>query len=445
MRLFGEKLSRFYTDEITQVMGQFSDKKDVRKMGIWQLGCYLLTFVLIASFKGADPLSERHPASIGGDCFHDVKLFLGKRPVLTRAWSKFKKLKGGYKLDQRKLAFYREEYARGVDTEGIQFREVNPSPEGLLAYIEAINKSLGGDHIPDSRKLSFLKRRKISKIVETMNADGKLLMNDLEDLVGDLYLTVYGPSMKANEVLFEDNIEKRVLARVIQEDMASRGLSNIFVKYKILGKKKTWMQKFVRSKVGRSLGTGVMNLGVLWGLPPIYLPGLRPIKIPEHLMADLLENGLTDDMVKKLEQEIGRELGDKLTFNLQNRARYRLFRRYYMAGISAYLTYMVITDFHETNSLLAEEAEALDELASEMTTNLENAMELEAKGYDIFEEDEEVESLLNTKPKSNRWCEAITQCLASESEELGEKIQKGSDTYKACKEFMDPENLCPSM
>ncbi len=417
-------------------------------MGIWQLACYLLTFALIASFEGRGPEGERHPASIGGDCFHDVKLFLGKRPVLTRAWSKFKKIKSGHKLDQAKLAFYREEYARGIEAEGIQFRDVNPSSEGLIAYIEAINKSLGGDNIPDSRKLSFLKRRKISKIVETMNSNGKLLMNDLEDLVGDLYLTVYGPSMKANEVLFEDNIEKRVLARVIQEDMASRGLSNVFAKYKILGKKKTWMQKFVRSNLGKSLGTGVMNLGVLWGLPPIYLPGLRPIKIPEHLMADLIENGLTNEMVKKLEQEIGRELGDKLTFNLQNRARYRLFRRYYMAGMSAYLSYMVISDFHETNSLLADEADVLNDLASEMTTNLENAMELEAKGYDIFEEDEadkEVDSLLTTKPKSNRWCEAIEQCLASESEELGEKVQKSSDSYKACKEFMDPENLCPSM
>ena len=158
-------------------------------------------------------------------------------------------------------------------------------------------------------------------------------------------------------------------------------------------------------------------------------------------MTELLENGLTDEMVKKLEQEIGRRLGDKVTFNLQNRARYRLFRRYYMAGISAYLTYMMVMEFHETNSNLAEEADALDELASEMTTVLEDAMELEAKGYDIFEKTE-TES---APTEGNRWCEAIQQCLESEGEEVGEKIVKGHDSYSACKEFMDPENLCPSM
>lgn len=399
----------------------------------------MLTFSILAFFQGPQSVTERSPASVAGDCFSDVRLFLGKRPVLTRAWSKFKQIKSGYKLDSERLAYYREEYSRALEVDGIEFRDVKPTSESLIAYIETINKSLGGDHVPEARKMNFFRRQSVANIVDTMNSDGKLLMNDIEDLVGDLYLAVYGPSMKANEVLFEDHIEKRVLARVIQEDLAARGLSNVFFKYKILGKKKTWAQKFVRSKFGRTLGTGILNLPVLFGLPPMYLPKLKQIKIPESLVGDLIENGLTDEMAKKLEQEIGRQLGDKLTFNLQNRARYRLFRRYYMAGISIYLTYMAVIEFHETNSALGEEAEVLNELASEMTGTLENAMELEAKGYDIFEKKEEEPN------EENRWCQAMAQCIESESEELGEKVLKGSESYKACKEFMDPDNLCPSM
>ena len=376
--------------------------------------------MIFAAFNGslkAPPEPSREPASIVGSCFNDVKLFMGKRAVLTKVWSKLKKSSSGHKLDYERLNFYREEYLRGIEADSINFRDVHPTSEGLIA-----------------------------NIVDTLNSNGKLLFSDLENLMGDLYLAVYGPSMKANEVLFEDNIEKRVLARVIQEDLASRGLYNVFTKYKILGKKKTWAQKFTRSNLGKGLGTSIMNLGTLFGLPPIYLPKLRPIKIPEHLVQELLENGLNNEIAKKLEQEIGRSLGDKLTFNLQNRARYRLFRRYYMAGISAYLTYMMVMEFHETNSALSEEGELIEAMATEMTSSLDNAMELEAKGYDIFEKTEkEVKAQLSAGTKDNRWCQAIVQCLESEAEDLGQAIEKGSDSYKACKEFMDPENLCPSL
>lgn len=420
----------------------------MRNCGVGLLGLYILTFSLFALFNGGveGPVYKtRLPASVGGSCFNDVKLFLGKRAKLTKVWSKLKKTKSGHKLDYDRLNLYREEYLRGIETESIQFRDVHQSSEGLIAYIEAINKSLGGDHVPEMRKMNYFRRKKVAGILDTLSSDGKLLFSDIENLMGELYAAVYGPSMKANEVLFEDHIEKRVLARVIQEDLASRGLTNVFVKYRVLGKKKTWAQKFTRSNLGKTLGASIMNLGTVFGMPPIYLPNLKPIKIPEHLVQELLENGLNNEIAKKLEQEIGRSLGDRLTFNLQNRARYRLFRRYYMAGMSAYLTYMMIMEFHETNSSLSEEAEVIDAMASEMTNSLENAMELEAKGYDIFEEDEKASSSSSNVNSDNRWCSAITECIKSESEDLGEKVLKGSDTYKACKEFMDPENLCPSL
>lgn len=427
----------------------FTEMKVVRNSGLGPLGLCILTFVIFAAFNGslkAPPEPSREPASIAGSCFNDVKLFMGKRAVLTKVWSKLKKSSSGHKLDYERLNFYREEYLRGIEADSINFRDVHPSSEGLIAYIEAINKNLGGDNVPEMKKMNYFRRQKVANIVDTLNSNGKLLFSDLENLMGDLYLAVYGPSMKANEVLFEDNIEKRVLARVIQEDLASRGLYNVFTKYKILGKKKTWAQKFTRSNLGKGLGTSIMNLGTLFGLPPIYLPKLRPIKIPEHLVQELLENGLNNEIAKKLEQEIGRSLGDKLTFNLQNRARYRLFRRYYMAGISAYLTYMMVMEFHETNSALSEEGELIEAMATEMTSSLDNAMELEAKGYDIFEKTEkEVKAEASAGTKDNRWCQAIVQCLESEAEDLGQSIEKGSDSYKACKEFMDPENLCPSL
>ena len=79
---------------------------------------------------------------------------------------------------------------------------------------------------------------------------------------------------------------------------------------------------------------------------------------------------MTKETTVKLEQEIGRLLGDKVTFNLENRARYRLFRRYYMAGVSAYLTYMMIVEFYETNGLLNEEAEILNEMATLVHTSI---------------------------------------------------------------------------
>lgn len=425
-----------------------TDRVIVRSTGAWQFFCFVLFFALMGQFKEPIrvPASSRAPASVSADCFASIKSFLGKRPMITRAWSRLKKIKGGYKLDYELLERYRAEYEVLLERQGIlELRDINKnSSEGLLAYIEVLNKQLGGEHIPEMKNMNVFRRKKVAAIVEKLNSKGGMLFDDLENLMGDLYIAAYGPSMRADQVLFEDDIEKMVLARVIQEDMASRGLMHMFPKYRLLNKKKTWAQKFTRSKLGRTLGVSIMNLGVIWGLPPIYLPKLRPIKIPEHMVQEILENGLTKEVVNKLEQEIGRQLGDKMTFNLSNRARYRLFRRYFMAGMGAYLTYMMMMELYETNSALNEEAEVLQEAATEMTNTLEAAHELEAKGYNIFE-DVPTPHVAQSRSKENRWCKAIQSCLDSEAEDLGEKIEKGSETYKACKEFMDPEDLCPDL
>lgn len=437
------KLSTFFTCDRAQVFAQITDKNTVRKPFFWKRICALLLFTLTApslieeGHLGGDLASVRAPASVVSDCLDDMQSFLGKRPRLVKAWSKFKRLKSGYKLDIKKLDFLREEYSLAHSSGSLGLKDIERSSEGILAYIEAINKNIGGQYVPEPKSMNFFRRRKIANIVELMNSNGKLLLNDIEELSSDLYLARYGPSMKLNEVLFEDHIEKRVLARVIQEDLAAKGLSHVFTKYKILSKRKTWAQKFVRSKIGRSLGTGIMNLPVLFGMPPLYLPNLRPIKIPDFLLEELLEKGLTNEMMTKLEQEISRELGDKLTFSLQNRARYRIFKKYYMAGISSYLTYMLITEFYETNNSLKKEGEALGESASEVTSTIEDAMDLESRGYSIFKEVDK-----KSPDSENRWCQNIDQCIASEEADLGEKIIKGSETYLACREYMDPHNLC---
>ena len=72
-------------------------------------------------------------------------------------------------------------------------------------------------------------------------------------------------------------------------------------------------------------------------------------------------------------------------------------------------------------------------------SNLQNPATEESGIFTKSEEEIEANN------KSNSWCRSIKQCLKSDSEDLGEEIKKGSDSYNACKEFMDPDNLCSEM
>ena len=73
---------------------------------------------------------------------------------------------------------------------------------------------------------------------------------------------------------------------------------------------------------------------------------------------------------------------------------------------------------------------------------------LEDRGINIFTDDEEDETrdLEETgQLTDNPFCRAIKECLGMHKDETGEEAVRGSDPYKECKAFMDPDNRCPKL
>lgn len=227
------------------------------------------------------------------------------------------------------------------------------------------------------------------------------------------------------------------------EDVTVNGLSQLIKKYKLIKGPSALskLSRFLETKKGKALSTGLFSLPVLWGIPLIYLPGLKRIKIPPKLAKEALENGLDDQMIKKMVKGINENLKGSGSLSLDTQAKYRIFRRYYMYGTGAIIVYIMYTDFRQADQYRVEN-EVYEEAIDDTTQTIDSALVLKERGFDIFKTDEREpeEGVL-----SNSFCRAIRDCLESEKESLGHTPLKGSESYQACKEFMDPMNKCPRL
>jgi hypothetical protein len=178
----------------------------------------------------------------------------------------------------------------------------------------------------------------------------------------------------------------------------------------------SFIQRFSQTPWGKGLLTGLLNLPVLSGLPPLYLPSLKKRGISEALGRELLEEGINEQTLIKIERELGESLVD--------RNRYEAIRRSYIAGAMTFVTLAGIYDMVQLNKVIDEEAEDIEMAKEEADDFLEVGEILKEENIDIFAEESYV--------AGQSFCEAIEECVAS------------LEDVPMCQDLMDPDSRCKS-
>lgn len=390
---------------------------------------------------------NRNPASVEGTCKQLVGSLIGDEFLPSKAWKNLTNIPKNYPFNYEEFKMLRLGYSEELATKPVKDIELKKTPEGILALAEAMNKRMGEE--VDSgldqslQNMSFLKRRKLSRLVEKFDTANKRSMEDIEELVGNIYVAALGPRFKVSHALSTEKSKAKIMSRIVQEEMLTMGLTEYFGKHNALKSSKGFLRRFMDSYKGKSLATMLLNLPVMYGFPPMYLPGLKKITLPKALAQEILEKGLTDELVQKINIEVLQELKVKLP----NRVRYEVVRRYLMAGMGIYLTYVILDEFYEGEQV-RQQNELLEEVAMDMNDILSQAEALEDRGINIFNDDEDdvTADLEETgQLTDNPFCRAIRECLTMHKEETGEEAVGGSDSYRECKAFMDPDNKCPKL
>ncbi|MBT7610788.1 MAG: hypothetical protein HN576_13590, partial [Bacteriovoracaceae bacterium] len=374
-----------------------------------------------------------------------LKGLLGNDSIPSKAWKKLNHISNSYKFDFEKYKFLKAKYIEELLTTEVKNLDFQKTPEGILALGEAINKDITSILDPELAGMSFLKRRKLERLVRSFESIDKPDLEHVEDLVANVYSTVLGNKFRLSHLMDSKIAKNKIMTRIVQQELLTQGLVSILSKNQNLLPTKRFLKKFMNSYKGKYLATMLFNLPVLAGFPPLYLPGLKQLKVPPELAREILEKGFTEEMMQKLNIEVLKGLKIKLEY----RTGYELLRRYYMIGISIYLSYVILDEFYEGDKIRQENF-MLEEVARDMNSILDQAEVLQSRGIDIFGEDEatEFETVDPTvrtefQMMDNPFCRAMKECLIMHKEDTGEEALTESRPYKECKTFMDPDDKCP--
>ena len=222
---------------------------------------------------------------------------------------------------------------------------------------------------------------------------------------------------------------------LLQEEIAKLGLEKAAKKYGMFENPEGVVRRFKNSKVGRFLAVSIFNIPVALGMPPLVLPRFRKPRLPEELARDLIDQGMTDINIARVDDFLKDYSSGRFGINLDKLERYELIRRTYSAGLGAYFLVLAVWETVVRNSEITEEEEALAETITDIQGLLSSAEELEEQGYDIFEDQE-----ANPQIKLSRECQDLKECLSSFGDYM--QIDKNSVEYKDCKDFVDPQNKC---
>lgn len=389
---------------------------------------------------GEKRFSYRLPAAVDDDsCFSLAQSLLRNRDSkFSSLFSKFQRSSGESKFNIEKFKLYRERYIQLAKEGSLEELQIDRNSESLLAVIEAQNFQKHIEIGPSLEQLSTRKLNSLADISKKLTDNKSLRPGDLEKSISEIYSIVLGPSFSLKNS-FGESGKRNILFRLFAEDAAVNGLLPVLKKYKVFKDPSKYqkLMSFFDSKKGKALLTGVFNFPIIWGMPPFYLPGLKKIRIPHQLAKEAMEKGLTEELADKMVKVLNEDLVAHGSFKLETRAKYELFRKYYMYGIGALTVYIMYSDFQ-----MAEQYRVENEVYEEAMDDVEERMvemeELEARGFDIFEDSSNVQN----STLSNSFCRAVEDCLNSEKNNEGVLPEPDSEIYKACKEFMDPEKKC---
>lgn len=313
-----------------------------------------------------------------------------------------------------------------------------------LALIQALDFSLTGQRrVLNSAHVDLLER------FSGMLNSGKLRPQNLDDIISQWlrvslsdseHYSINVPLYARSSLLFSERVNNsrrdRILRKIIMHDILKKGLDKSLKNYRILQSSPGFFSRFNNSDLAKIMKTSFFNLPVLYGMPPLYLPGRRPLSLSSELATRLFERGLTRELSDDI-LEYWRLQGP--IWNLSSSEFYEVIRPYYILAASSYFTLTIYLDLQSQLQDISNERDILQEVESEITTSLENAYELESRGFSIFESSNGSE--LN-RGQNNVYCSAIRSCFEIYKNETGEIPRAGSNEYQQCKEFMDPDGAC---
>ncbi|MEC7276764.1 MAG: hypothetical protein VXV96_10625 [Bdellovibrionota bacterium] len=375
---------------------------------------FLCFFLMLAFFNGDETSRQdlmRVPASVGGGCFEKMAFLLASKDPHGKVslWKKMLSLPEGDFKGSDYLVYQQDL----KELTGDDFIPANQSPEAIMAYIKVSGERLGIKEEFDPDKWSRFKRGQFEKIIRRLKKRRRLETASLEELTSELFIAAYGPDFKWRHFFSEDLARKRLVLRAAQEDLVSRGMFRMFSDYRHPA---SFIQRFSQTPWGKGLLTGLLNLPVLSGLPPLYLPSLKKRGISEALGRELLEEGINEQTLIKIERELGESLVD--------RNRYEAIRRSYIAGAMTFVTLAGIYDMVQLNKVIDEEAEDIEMAKEEADEFLEVGEILKEENIDIFAEESYI--------AGQSFCEAIEECVAS------------LEDVPMCQDLMDPDSRCKS-
>lgn len=377
---------------------------------------------------------DRYPASPGlsqAGCRDLAKDFLSS--INRPAWKQFfeGKSRFNFALYREKVADYKELFAARELSEVLNENTAKPGrTEEVMAFIDALNETYRQAEVSRVADLPRKARKRLQRLANKMVSDKRVLWRDLESVVSEIYELNLGPRFKWRDFFKSDLIKQKAMTRVFQEDLAQRGLQGVLKKYKIFADKPNLIKDFMKSKKGEALKTSLFNLPMLFGAPPLYLPRLRPMRLTKELADDILMHGFGPEQMAKFEKSV--RIGP---LGVKGQARYEIMRKAYMLGATVYLSAAAMYEAYETDQVLEEEREILNQVEQEMNSDLDAAMELEQRGYSIFEDSE------NQRSPDPR-CRLIESCFKQQGLKRPFLEHQESPQFRECVETLDPNGRC---
>jgi len=302
------------------------------------------------------------------------------------------------------------------------------SPEGLMAFIRA-TKSFqlkGENQAREIGEISIAQKRALSELLKKLSYQRSWQFDDIDNLTHVLYTIAFGARGSLGASLSFTGRQRELIVALATEDLAKKGMYESFSHFRFLGANPGPLRKFAQTKFASGLKVSLLNLPMLLGAPPLYLPKVKPPKLSKGLADDLLSEGLTDEVAER----ISREIGASLVVNDQ----YLRVRKAYMYGVMIYLvmaqaydTYQLEAELRESQELIGEAREEADELTQSLDV-------LEGSSIDVFSE-EEIE-------KGNIFCQNLRECFDAFSVPESDTESEG---FKTCQSVIDPGNQCRSL
>jgi len=389
--------------------------------------CFAIFVLIIAlSFKGLELGEESGrslastPSSRSISCKSSINRILTK----NNSWLKFAPDLGeeGEEIDIELLMKYRKYFSKRKAIEV----QPNKDPESLFAWLEEFA-------MVDKSSVTALSTSELNQLYKYTQdfLNARFRNEDINDYLSVFYKRLMPKEVKSLDIFANEKRLRELMALRVSKEFAEKGLNQFSKEYGLLSDPSR-LSRILNSKAVKRLGALVLNIPVIYGMPPLYLPGLKSLEIPDKYASKMLKEGLDFELYKKALKSMN--MTDKKFFiGHAARVRYNAFKSQYNRGAGVLLSIIAIQYYYFEQAVVTEEADTLDEATNVLNDKIETASE----NLSVVEA-----MTLELDLMTSRQCRSLKRCLKFSIDSSGDIPAPGSEAYIACKEFRDPDNLC---